>query len=502
MDSRPAAWASMNRPMGCCAKPSAVVRERPAPARAVAGGDCDLSDRHTYRLSRPSKDIVGALQQDIIVRAYLSSDLPSEFASTTRFVRDLLDQYRRCSNGRLRFEVQDPSGDQRAEEQAKQCNLETIRIQVRTGDTTEVRPYFLGLCFDYGGKQDLIEKVLQGDGLEYRVSATIKRMSVRKRRVAFTTGHGEQDLDRGFTALRHGILQEFEYVTVDPSTRPIGTDVDALVVGGPRLPFDDKGRRAIDAFLMRGKGALFLLDGTALSPMTGEASNITPAKIGRPIDSGLGEMLEKYGFKVNQDRVLDRQNAPGIVELADGRRMLRQCPTFVTVTPDKGRDPHFMLGGVEALVFPFTSSVDLVGPLASDGRAPDERIWTLARTSPTAWRETGTYTFSASTKCDERPAQGSFSLAYAYQGPLTTAYPAPGGSSDTRRPVRLVVVGGTAFSSDEYVMLARYVPAYMGGGQLVLNAISWVLEDEALAPIRAKRTGVGGGWDLPFSPRH
>jgi hypothetical protein len=52
--------------------------------------------------------------------------------------------------------------------------------------------------------------------------------------------------------------------------------------------------------------------------------------------------------------------------------------------------------------------------------------------------------------------------------------------------VRLVVIGDSDFASDEYVQLARYLPFYGAGAQLLFNAISWTVEDEALTPLRAK----------------
>jgi ABC-type uncharacterized transport system involved in gliding motility auxiliary subunit len=58
--------------------------------------------------------------------------------------------------------------------------------------------------------------------------------------------------------------------------------------------------------------------------------------------------------------------------------------------------------------------------------------------------------------------------------------------SESSKPVRLLVVGDSDFASDEYVQLARYIPLYQNGAQLLFNAISWTLEDEALTPVRAK----------------
>ena len=59
-------------------------------------------------------------------------------------------------------------------------------------------------------------------------------------------------------------------------------------------------------------------------------------------------------------------------------------------------------------------------------------------------------------------------------------------AAESRKPVRLMVVGDSDFASDEYLQMARYLPFYQGGAQMLFNAISWTMEDEALTPVRSK----------------
>ena len=46
--------------------------------------------------------------------------------------------------------------------------------------------------------------------------------------------------------------------------------------------------------------------------------------------------------------------------------------------------------------------------------------------------------------------------------------------------------GDSDFASDEYLQMSRFLPIYQNGAQLLFNAISWTVEDEALAPLRMK----------------
>jgi gliding-associated putative ABC transporter substrate-binding component GldG len=464
-------------------------------------GRLDLTENHVYTLSNASKEIVRALPDYLTVKAYISKDLPPELANNSRYVRDLMDDYKTYSKGRLHFEAFDPESDKKIEEEANACKVQKLQIQVMRSQKFEVGTYWLGLCFQYQGKDDAIPEIGQVEGLEYEISSIIKRMTQKKHKVAFTTGHGEQDLTQGFTFLKHVIDQEFDSTTVNPSSAPIGEDVDALVVGGPKQAFDDKARHEIDSFLMKGRGVIFLVDGMALSaPRGGMPQMAAQPKVGQVNQTGLNELLEKYGFKIGEDFVFDRQNVPGPVDVG-GRKMLKNLPVFVGVKTDQADKDNSILAGVNAVVFPFPSSVELVGPLAG-GKAqlPGAKLWTLAATSPEAWKQTGFFFFAPMAEMEEAKDpkdHGVFGLAYAYQGILKSAYPPPGAvagmsvpdnmpAAESRKPVRLMVVGDSDFASDEYLQVARYLPFYQGGAQMLFNAVSWTMEDEALTPVRSK----------------
>jgi gliding motility-associatede transport system auxiliary component len=465
-------------------------------------GRLDLTQNGIYTLSSASKDLVRNLPDPLTIKAYISKDLPPELVSVSRYTRDLMDEYRSSSKGKVRFEAFDPSADKKIEEAATACKINKLQIQVMRDQKFEVSEEYLGLCFEYNGQSEAIPQVTQAEGLEYMTTSLIKRMSQKKRKVAFTTGHNESDTAQGFTFLKHFLDQEYDVTSVNPSQTPIGDDVDALVIGGPKQPIDEKGQKEIDAFLMKGKGAIFLVDGMAISSPQGnmpELQQMQP-KIGQPNRTGLEPILEKYGFKIGEDFIFDKkQSAPGLIEFG-GRKMLASKPVFLATETVESSDKDFsVLAGINALIFPFGSSVSLVGPLASGKpEAPGARLWPLARTSPDAWKQTGFFFFAPNSPIEEGKDKGVFTMGYAYQGPLHSAFapaPTPGMStpdqpgappSGSRKPVRLVVVGDSDFANDEYLQAARFVPAYQNGAQMLFNAISWTIEDESLTAVRTK----------------
>jgi ABC-type uncharacterized transport system involved in gliding motility auxiliary subunit len=230
-------------------------------------------------------------------------------------------------------------------------------------------------------------------------------------------------------------------------------------------------------------------------------------KMGQANDTGLSDLLKGYGFNVGQDFVLDRQNAPGPLDVGGGRRMLANVPVYVGVEMEraKGKEKDMgVLAGLTAVIFPYASSVELVGPLAG-GKPAQGKLWKLASSSGQSWKATGMFFLPQNeplTEPKDNKDKGPYALAYAYEGTLKSAFaaaappPAAGmstpeptpPSSQSAKPVRLLVVGDSDFTSDDYVMLARspLLQIYGNGAQLLLNAIGWTMEDEALAPVRAK----------------
>lgn len=456
-------------------------------------GRLDLTEKHIYTLSQPSKDLVKKLDDPFIVKAYISKDLPPEIKRLSRDVRDKLDDFKTASGGRFRWEALDPGTDKKLEDEASRCKVQKVQIQKLSNSKFELGAYYLGLCLQFHDKTEAIPQIVSDAGLEYQLSGLIKKMTVKKKKIAFTTGHGESDLNQGLQALKNDIEQEYDTTTVNPSTAEIGADVDALVVAGPHQAIDEKGLREIDRFLMSGRGAVILAPGMAAQ--SAGAHGMESVKMLQGNDTGLGKLLEPYGFKVGQDIVIDNQAAaPGVMDVGGGRRALVTSPAFVGAATEKAPGLS-VLEGVRGLILPYASPVELVGPLAS-GTPAGGTLWKIASSSDTSFTHSGFALIGPDMKFEQgKETPRSYAFGYAYQGPLKSAFvTAPAASvstdkqpaSETQKPVRLLVVGDAAFASDDWTQLARFMPVYAAGAQMLYNAIGWTVEDEALIPLRSK----------------
>jgi ABC-type uncharacterized transport system involved in gliding motility auxiliary subunit len=457
-------------------------------------GRLDLTEKHIYTLSQPSKDLVKKLDDPFIVKAYISKDLPPEIKRLSRDVRDKLDDFKTASGGRFRWEALDPSLDKKLEDEASRCKVQKVQIQKLSNSKFELGAYYLGLCLQFHDKTEAVPQIVNDAGLEYQLASLIKKMTVKKKKIAFTTGHGESDLNQGLQALKNDIEQEYDTTTVNPSTAEIAADVDALVIAGPHQTIDEKGQREIDRFLMTGRGAVILAPGMAAQ--SAGARGMESMKMLQGNDTGLGKMLESYGFKVGQEIVVDPQSAaPGVMDVGGGRRALLTSAAFVGAATEKAPGLS-VLEGVRALVFPYASPVELVGPLAGGNVPAGGKTWKVASSSAASYAHSGFALVGPDMKFEQgKETPRAYAFGYAYQGPLKSAFvsaPAAAVSTDkqplgeSQKPVRLLVVGNAAFATDEWTQLARFMPVYAAGAQMLYNAIGWTVEDEALIPLRSK----------------
>lgn len=439
----------------------------------------DLTRDGIYSLSPVSRELVRSLPDHLRVRAFISSELPPELRASARYLRDVMDEYRAQAPARFQWEAIDPATDKKVAAEAHRCKVKSIRVQVIRDQKFEVGEYYLGACLEYAGKVEAASQLARRENVEYQISTLIKRLTQHRRKIAFTTGRDEADPDQGFAALKPYLDKEFDVVRIDPALTPIGPEVDALVVGGPKRMLDDKGQAAIDAFITSGKGAVLLVDGMGFHT---PGSPIAPVqmRLSEPHDAGLGRVLAAVGFQVNHDFVFDDPAMPGPA----GGGLLQEAPMYLPTELGQMRGASVM-AGIRGLIFPYASSVTLVGPLAGGKPPAGIELWPLVNSRASSWRDGTSFIVESGMKFEPTKDRGPFTLAYAYRGPYTSGF----GSGQAPKPVRLVVVGDSDFARDEYTQLARALPTYLAGAQLLLNAIGWVAEDESLAALRAKTAG-------------
>ena len=346
---------------------------------------------------------------------------------TNESLRSLLEQFTVHGKGRFSYEFVDPDRDPERTRDYGVRNYNTLVIGA--GPDTRQR------------LTELTEKEI--------TNALLKVARNRREVVYVSVGHGE----RGFSDNEHDMkpllerLQEIDYAVRDSlflaREGEVPQDCSALLIAGPRSGFLPTEVDAVRRYLARG-GAVFLL----LEPL---------------YTTGLEELLGEWGVEIGDDFVIDTSGIGSLFGL-----------DFTIPVATKYDAKHPITRQHRSGVMTF---YELVRSVRLDSTAiatigADAAV--LVTTSEASWGETDLSVLRESggeqtVSLDDNDLQGPVGLAVAVHDTAGA-----GG--------RLVVFGDSDIATGRYFGL-------QGNGDFVLNALSWLAEDESLISIRPREAG-------------
>ncbi|MBI5495276.1 MAG: GldG family protein [Deltaproteobacteria bacterium] len=459
----------------------------------------DVTRDGMYTLAPASRDTVVGLEEDVVVTAYFTENLPAPYSSNARYVRDLLEEYRAAGKGKLSFEFIDPSAAETEADKEKRkdvkrdifgrafreptamekelaaSGIQPVEIRVVEQDQAQTKRGYMGIVIKYQEKKETIPVVQETRTLEYDLTSLIRKMTRPKQPVlAFLQGHDEPKMEERLQKLNSLLSQMYTVKPLELAGKDkIDDDVDVLWVLGPGKPLAPNEVRAIDQFVMGGKSVAFFLDAIHVDPKTFE---------GQPTGHGLASLLQTWGVTLGDQLVADVQSAQLNVQERRGF-MIVSMPVPYPFVPMlqrlEGDSP--LAAGITGITLPFTTAVTV---------APVEGVkaTVLARSSKKSWLENKP--FNTDPRRDWRSEtitpsgpydlmvelQGTFKSHYASDATMSTGGTPPKAES-TGTP-RIIVAGGSAFAHDDF--MARSNQA------LALNVADWLALDPALLAIRSR----------------
>jgi ABC-type uncharacterized transport system involved in gliding motility auxiliary subunit len=90
----------------------------------------DTSSGRIYSLSSGTKQILKSLDDTVVIRMMISSDLPPRFKINEQYIRDLLSEYRRASGGKVKVERIDPSRTSKDKQEAIAAGVYPVQLNV------------------------------------------------------------------------------------------------------------------------------------------------------------------------------------------------------------------------------------------------------------------------------------------------------------------------------------------------------------------------------------
>jgi ABC-type uncharacterized transport system involved in gliding motility auxiliary subunit len=391
----------------------------------------DTTGSRRYTLAPQTVQVLGKLKSDVDIKAFFPGGDYSP-------LRELLVEYRTASP-HVRYQFIDPD---KQPDVAKQNNVSVYGVVQNPFSGRQLK--FGTVIVAQGARSEKIEKKSEEVQEEDLTNAIIKAGRSAAKKVYFVDGHAEKDTsdtDRtGYSEAKKAMeAQGYQVENVNLATAgKVPDDAKVLIEAGPKTePFPQE-LQFIKDFLNKGGNGFFLLVDPQPAPT-------------------LDPILKDWGIKSDNDLVLD---------VSGVGRLMGAGPSIPLVTSyenhkitDRFREMTF---------FPFTRSIE------PEKTAPNGvTVESLFKSNSNSWGETNLNSKEASYD-PGIDRKGPLSLAVAATKEITPA-------SDKSPAVRsrMVVVGTSNFPVNAYFPTA-------GNGNLFLNMVSWLAQDEDLISIRPK----------------
>jgi len=291
----------------------------------------DLTSEERYTLSPQSKSIAENIQGTAFFKVYLEgSKLPAGLVRLRDETKEMLDEFRAYSGGKIQYEFVDPSANPNPDErqafykQLYKQGLSPVDLQVQESSGNSELMIFPGAILSYRGR-DIAMQILQNQGnqdpmatinysieeLEYDIDNAIHKLSIDfKPKVAFIQGQGELDSVQVASATK--ALGEYYNIRSIMINHHSGSLLDsggvvryaAIVIAKPDSAFIEEDKLAIDQYIMHGGKVLWLID-PLYTPIDSLIANGNTMAF--PNDLNLEDMLFQYGVRLNNNLVMDYQ---------------------------------------------------------------------------------------------------------------------------------------------------------------------------------------------------
>ena len=414
----------------------------------------DLTRLGKYTLAAQSTKVLQSFEEKKIPIAVLAFFESKDLAAKAQ-VRDLLDQYR-VEYPSFSYSFVDPDKERAVAVKNKIDSYPTLVIKA--------------------GEKD--ERITTADE-ETVTNALLKLLRSEVKKVYFLKGHGELSLtstDPNGLSIAKEQIEKQNYKTAEIvllRAVKIPEDAAMLVIAGPRIDCMDGELKLIRDYVKRGGKLLVMLN---------------PFKSPK-----LAALLKEFGFETADDIVVDRMS-----RVLGGDYLMPVITSYVKFPITK----NFSL----ASFFPEARSVR-----TTKNPMPNVTVKELAFTSPASWtiseqqlksgdpnfdEKTGTkgpvpvmavstYTGMASVAKASPSKKESAGRSVNKQGSdapeKETQEASEAAEAGVLKPVKagIVTFGCSQFASNKFFKL-------QGNGELLLNTVSWLAEEENLIAIRPK----------------
>ena len=306
--------------------------------RLAAGlriGRFDLTDGRIYTMSEASKEILSDLKVDVRLKLYITraEKMPAGLKNLERDVVDKLEEFRLASNGKLTYEVFDPSDNPELIKKLEEKEIFPFEVQTFERDALGLKLVYSSMVISYLERDEIIPRLLPTmiPSLEYEVLSRVYRLTMAETpKVALVAPVDEVDPQLAQMLRQMGrpvppsedsyrvveqLLQREKYNVVRTEIgqgNTIPADARTLLVVDPRS-LNERQRWEIARAIQGGMNAVFAVQKTVYGYNTRQRSErrgglnleVTPQRN----ETELDDLLRAYGVTVDGDLFMDNRKA-------------------------------------------------------------------------------------------------------------------------------------------------------------------------------------------------
>lgn len=339
----------------------------------------DLTKEKRYTLSKPSEQLADSLQDVMTIKVYLDGDFPADFKRLQKATRDLLEEYKAYAGGNLEYEFISPfenaSSRDEVLKQLMKKGLQPTNIQTSQEDQSSQQIIVPGALVSYRGGREVPVNLMREqfgqapeevinqsiENLEYEFSSAFRKcLTQRRKRIAFTEGHDEP-ASLQLNSVAAALTENFDVERINLKDIPPAElrKFDLMVVVKPQLYFDDYEKFKIDQYVMHGGKLMCFLENVVadMDSISRYEQYLTPT-----LQTGLDELLFKYGVRVNYNLLSDRTCLPVQLTQLDpggGKRLVLKPWSFYPVFTE--HPSNAITRNLEPILGRFSGTVDTVG---------------------------------------------------------------------------------------------------------------------------------------------
>lgn len=498
-------------------------------AGGVRIGRFDLTDGRIYTMSDASKEILSDLKVDVRLKLYITraEKMPAGMKNLERDVVDKLEEFRLTSNGKLTYEVFDPSDNPELTQKLEEKEIYPFEVQTFERDALGLKLVYSSMVISYLERDEIMPRLLPSmvPSLEYEVLSRVYRLTMDETpKVALVAPVDEIDPQFAQMLRQMGrpvppsednyrvveqLLRSEKYDVVRTEIaqgNTIPDDATTVVVVDPRN-LNERQRWEIARAIHSGVNAVIAVQKTVFGYNPRQRSDqrgglnleVTP----QSNDPGIDDLLKAYGVTVDGDIFMDARNA--ILQISTEANlgglpmMMRtpvQLPVQILVAGDQMNRDLSITGRIASLLYLWgtrlkmdRSVLDAAGLETKPLFTSSEQCWTIPFKSEPLNAEDIQSTEYIGSQALAVLVEGQFPNPYEgeprpewpepTQPPPRPLPPDPPEEPVEAKPARVIVIGcGRMFDNNGIAADSNRL--------LLLNAVDALSLGDQLIRIRAK----------------